>query len=312
MHFFTREGIVKAVDGVSFDISRGEIMGLVGESGCGKSMTALSILRLVPVPGRIVEGSIVFEGKDLLRMDTDSMRAIRGSKISMIFQDPLTSLNPVIKIGEQIAEAIREKREMVEPSEAMRKALEMMELVGIPDAHLRMNSYPFQLSGGMRQRVMIAMALSLNPALLIADEPTTNLDVTIQAQILDLMRTIQRKMNTSVLLITHNLAIVAWLCDEICVMYAGNIMERGDTKQIFEDPQHPYTIALMRTIPRLDKDVERLQTIEGFVPNLIDMPPGCKFYPRCPKAMEKCYRKEPELIETESGRFTRCWSTRAN
>jgi oligopeptide/dipeptide ABC transporter ATP-binding protein len=310
-YFFTEEGVVKAVDGVDFDIEEGEIFGLVGESGCGKSVTALSILRLIPSPpGRIVAGKVIFKGKDLLKMSDEEMRRLRGREISMIFQDPHTALNPVFTIGDQIAEPIElhqviEER-LISPDEVPKKVVEMLKLVGMPDPEVRVVEYPHQFSGGMKQRAMIAMMISCNPSLLIADEPTTALDVTIQAQILELMRELRRKLNTSIMLITHNLGVIAQMCDRVAVMYAGNIVEEADLTTLFEDPRHPYTQALLKAIPKADVPRGRLVTIPGMVPSLVNPPPGCRFHPRCPHAMEVCTKEDPVTIRVEKGHSVRC------
>jgi len=310
-YFFTEEGVVKAVDGVDFDIEEGEIFGLVGESGCGKSVTALSILRLIPSPpGRIVAGKVIFKGKDLLKMSDEEMRRLRGREISMIFQDPHTALNPVFTIGDQIAEPIElhqviEER-LISPDEVPKKVVEMLKLVGMPDPEVRVVEYPHQFSGGMKQRAMIAMMISCNPSLLIADEPTTALDVTIQAQILELMRELRRKLNTSIMLITHNLGVIAQMCDRVAVMYAGNIVEEADLITLFEDPRHPYTQALLKAIPKADVPRGRLVTIPGMVPSLVNPPPGCRFHPRCPHAMEVCTKEDPVTIQVEKGHSVRC------
>jgi peptide/nickel transport system ATP-binding protein/oligopeptide transport system ATP-binding protein len=302
----TGSGLVKAVDDVSFDVRKGEIVGLVGESGCGKTMTALSIMRLLPEPfGRIVGGSIYFEGQDLTKLTEEEMRAIRGNKISIIFQDPLTALNPIMKIGEQIVEAIVSHRK-VDKNEAKRRAIELLHSVGIPDGEVIASQYPFRVSGGMRQRVMIAVALACDPVLLIADEPTTNLDVSIQAQILELINEIRRKRGTSVLLITHNLGLVAWLCDRVFVMYAGKIVEHAPTEALFANPYHPYTQLLLKSVPKLDSPRDKLTTVEGEVPNLIKPPSGCRFHPRCPYVKEFCRTVEPALIKVNTDHYTRC------
>lgn len=296
-HFFTSYGTVKAVDGIDFQINKGETLGLVGESGCGKSVTALSIMRLVPdPPGRIVEGQILFEGVDLLKMREEEMRRIRGSKIAISFQDPMTYLNPVKRVGDQVAEAILLHQDVTK-DEALEKAVETMEIVEIPSAAERARDYPHQFSGGMRQRIMIAMAICCGPDLLIADEPTTNLDVLVQDQILEMMEDLQEKMGASILLITHDLGVVAEVSDRVIVMYAGNIMEISDVIGIFQEPLHPYTQGLLESIPRLSRGKERLKSIKGVVPNLIAPLPGCKFHPRCPKAMDVCGEKRPELVK---------------
>jgi oligopeptide/dipeptide ABC transporter ATP-binding protein len=302
-YFYMLDGVARAVDGVSFRIKKGQTLGMVGESGCGKSVTALSILRLLPSPpGRIVEGKIHFtvadSGKnvDLLRLTEREMRAIRGAQISMVFQEPMTSLNPVFTVGEQVAEVLRIHRRM-NRREARRETLRMLELVKIPEAAKRMREYPHQMSGGMRQRVMIAMALACNPRLLIADEPSTALDVTVQAQILELMEELKSTFDSSILLITHDLGVVAEVADEVVVMYAGMIVEQGDVWSIFDHPAHPYTVGLMRTIPKLEDIRNRapLLPIEGTVPDPLHYPEGCRFHPRCPLMTEECRRAIPEL-----------------
>ncbi len=309
-HFFTDKGVVKAVDGVDVTIREGETMCLVGESGCGKSMTALSIMRLVPEPqGRIVEGEILFDGRDLVAATEPEMREIRGNRISMVFQEPMTSLNPVLRIGEQIAEAV-ELHQKLPRTEAWKLAGEMLRLVGIPSPETRVNEYPHQMSGGMRQRVMIAMALSCRPRLLIADEPTTALDVTIQAQILDLIGRLKEQMGSAVLLITHNLGVVAEVGQSVAVMYAGRIVERADVARLFKNPRHPYTAGLFASLPRAcggDAPRERLRTIRGVVPDLLALPEGCSFADRCPKAGAKCRERMPDLAEVEAGHWVRCW-----
>ncbi|HDN81510.1 MAG: ABC transporter ATP-binding protein [Methanomicrobia archaeon] len=306
-HFFTDDGVVKAVDGVSFSIKEGETFGLVGESGCGKSVTALSIIRLIPdPPGKIIDGKVYLEGEDLVKKSEREMQKIRGNKISMIFQEPMTSLDPVFTIGSELMEVIQ-LHQGLDKEEARKKAIEMLRVVGIPEPEKRMKEYPHQLSGGMRQRAMIAMALSCNPQLLIADEPTTALDVTIQAQILRLMDQLKEDFSAAVLLITHDLGVIAETCKNVAVMYAGKIVEYGSVEDIFENPLHPYTAGLNKAIPRLDIDTERLQIIEGNVPNLIDLPPGCKFYPRCPYAMDICAKEEPPLKKREGNHLARCY-----
>ncbi|MBO9385681.1 MAG: ABC transporter ATP-binding protein [Thermomicrobium sp.] len=306
--FFTQDGVVKAVDGVSFHLMPGETLGLVGESGCGKSITALSIMRLIPSPpGKIVSGEIIFEGEDILRMNDDEMRSIRGRKIAMIFQDPMTSLNPVLTINRQISEAL-ELHLGLSKQQARQRAIELLKMVGIPNAEQRVDQYPHQFSGGMRQRVMIAMALSCNPSLLIADEPTTALDVTIQAQILDLIRTLQHEHNTALILITHDLGVVAGMTDRINVMYAGHIVETAPTEELFENPKHPYTVGLLNSIPRLDAPrKERLNPIRGLPPDLIDLPDMCPFVPRCDLAREKCSEKNPPLFDVNPVHRSACW-----
>ncbi|MCX2727103.1 ABC transporter ATP-binding protein [Thermomicrobium sp. 4228-Ro] len=306
--FFTQDGVVKAVDGVSFHLMPGETLGLVGESGCGKSITALSIMRLIPSPpGKIVSGEILFEGEDILKMSDDEVRSIRGRKIAMIFQDPMTSLNPVLTINRQISEAL-ELHLGMSKQQARQRAIELLKMVGIPNAEQRIDQYPHQFSGGMRQRVMIAMALSCNPSLLIADEPTTALDVTIQAQILDLIRNLQREHNTALILITHDLGVVAGMTDRINVMYAGHIVESAPTEELFENPKHPYTVGLLNSIPRLDAPrKERLNPIRGLPPDLIDLPDMCPFVPRCDFAREKCSEKNPPLFDVNPVHRSACW-----
>ncbi|MCD6508592.1 ABC transporter ATP-binding protein [Candidatus Poribacteria bacterium] len=305
--FFIEEGVVKAVDGLSFILNRGETMALVGESGCGKTATALSIMRLLPPPGRVVGGEINFDGRDLLKLSPKEMRGIRGNEIAMIFQDPMTSLNPVLTIGDQMVEMIRLHKE-VSKHEAREMALEMLARVNIPDPHIRLGEYPYQMSGGMRQRVMIAMGLSCDPKLLIADEPTTALDVTTQAQILDLMCELQEEYGMSILFISHDLGVVAEIADHVGVMYASKMVECAPKGDLFRDPKHPYTIGLLKSRPRLDyPGGERLYTIPGIVPDPLDYPPGCKFHPRCPYAAERCKADEPELKEIEEGHMVACW-----
>lgn len=305
-YLFTHEGVVKAVDGISFKIDKGETFGLVGESGCGKSVTALSIMRLIPnPPGKIVEGEIYFEGQDLLALDGREMREIRGKKISMIFQEPMTSLDPVFTIGHEIMEAIQ-LHQGLEKDEAKERAIEALRIVGMPDPERRINSYPHELSGGMRQRAMIAMALSCNPGLLIADEPTTALDVTIQAQILGLINELKEKLDMSIMLITHNLGVIAEMCDSVAVMYAGHIVEYASVEALFRNPLHPYTKGLHRAIPRLDVETKRLEIIKGLVPNLSDTPSGCPFHPRCDFCSEKCIKEMPKLLEVEDHHQVRC------
>ncbi|HJQ69731.1 MAG TPA: ABC transporter ATP-binding protein, partial [Blastocatellia bacterium] len=307
-HFFTRAGTVKAVDAVSFAIERGSTLALVGESGSGKSVTSLSIMRLVQPPGRSVTGEIVFNGRDLMKLEDNEMRRIRGREIAMIFQDPMTSLNPVYTVGDQIAEAIQ-LHEKLGRAAAWERAVEMMRRVKIPDADRRAADYPYQLSGGMRQRVMIAMALSCKPKLLIADEPTTALDVTIQAEILDLLRELKEDFHLSMLLITHDLGVVAETADRVAVMYAGRIVEQAAVHEIFHNPRHPYTEGLLRSVPRLTKEglkVRRLETIEGTVPSLLALPEGCKFAPRCSYVIEECTKGEPELLAVNDEHRARC------
>ncbi|MCY4615810.1 MAG: ABC transporter ATP-binding protein [Chloroflexi bacterium] len=307
-YFYTEEGVVRAVDGVSWDLEEGETLGLVGESGCGKSVSALSILRLIPrPPGRIVEGEILFEGEDLLEVSDAEMRDIRGNRIAMVFQEPMTSLNPVLTIGNQLTEAITLHLGLDRP-EARARAVELLELVGTPEAGARLDDYPHQFSGGMRQRVMIAMALSCNPKLLLADEPTTALDVTIQAQILELMAQLSRDLGTAVVIITHNLGVVSRYADRVNVMYAGQIVESGSTIDIFKNPRHPYTVGLMASVPRLDATEHiRLDAIEGQPPLLINPIPGCPFEPRCDWAVDQCRTEQPGLDLKEERHWARCW-----
>lgn len=311
-YFFIERGVVKAVDGVDFEINKGEIFGLVGETGCGKSVTSLSILRLIPIPpGKIVDGKVVFEGEDLLKKSNEDMRKIRGTKISMIFQDPHTSLDPVFTVGHQIAEPIElhqvVEQHLISAEEVSRKVIEMLKLVKIPDPEHRVVEYPHMFSGGMKQRAMIAMMLSCNPSLLIADEPTTAVDVTIQAQILDLMRELRQKLGMSILIITHNLGVIAEMCDRVAVMYAGNIVEQADLKTLFKSPKHPYTHALLAAVPKVGAKRGELASIPGMVPSLITPPPGCKFHPRCPYAMDICRKEFPQMVEIGKGQWARCF-----
>ncbi|OGP08495.1 MAG: peptide ABC transporter ATP-binding protein [Deltaproteobacteria bacterium RIFCSPLOWO2_12_FULL_43_16] len=314
--FFTDAGEVKAVRGVSFSLDKGKTLGLVGESGCGKSVTALSIMRLVSFPGRVIKGEVLYRvkesesqrvrEKDLLKISEDEMRKIRGAEIAMVFQEPMTSLNPVLTIGNQISEAISlhqnlNKREVID------KAIEMLKLVGIPSPEKRIKDYPHQMSGGMRQRAMIAMALSCNPSILIADEPTTALDVTIQAQILELIQGLQKKLDMAMILITHDLGVVAEAVDNVAVMYAGKIVEYADTKTLFEEPMHPYTVGLLNSLPTMEKDGGALKTIPGTVPGLLNLPAGCTFYDRCPKADSGCTEHEPELVEIKKEHLVACY-----
>jgi oligopeptide/dipeptide ABC transporter ATP-binding protein len=307
-YFFTEDGVVRAVDGVSLDIHRGEIVGLVGESGCGKTVTALSIMRLIPSPpGRIVSGEIWFEGVDLLKLDDDGIRSIRGHKIAMVFQEPMTSLNPVLTIVRQLTEPLEVHLKM-EPRQARARAIELLEMVGIPEPHKRIDSYPHQFSGGMRQRVMIAMALACSPRLLLADEPTTALDVTIQAQILELMTQLTRELGTAVLIITHNLGVVARYAQRVYVMYAGKVVETAPAMELYHRPHHPYTLGLLRSVPRLDQGRKaRLEPIEGFPPDMVHMPPGCAFHPRCPFRTERCQVEGPPLVAVGPEHMVACW-----
>jgi len=308
-HFYTDDGVVKAVDGVDLSISEGQTVGVVGESGCGKSVTALSIMRLlVDTKGRVVDGSIMYRDIDLQKLSEKKMRAIRGNEIAMIFQEPMTSLNPILKIGEQIAESIRLHLKF-NAQNARTRALEALKSVGIPRAEAIMKEYPYQLSGGMRQRVMIAMAMSCEPKLLIADEPTTALDVTIQAQILDLMRKLKEEKNTSILFVTHDLGVVAEMCDRVVVMYAGKVVEETDVYTLFANPLHPYTRGLLNSIPKLLLNQKRLGSIPGNVPIFKNMPKGCKFSDRCSERMPKCLELDPPLERVSDGHFSRCWLT---
>jgi oligopeptide/dipeptide ABC transporter ATP-binding protein len=305
-YFFTDEGIVKAVDDVSFGLKKGESLGIVGESGSGKSVTALSIMRLIQdPPGKIIGGEIIFRGEDLLKKKEEEMREVRGNKISMVFQDPMTSLNPVFTIGDQIMEAIILHQKLDKVS-ARKKAIEMLEIVRIPEASKRIGEYPHQFSGGMRQRVMIAMALSCNPEILIADEPTTALDVTIQAQIIELIKQLQKDLGMSLILITHDMGIVAESCQNVLVMYAGKVVEYADVRTIFKKPSHPYTIGLLESVPRLDVRKERLKAIEGQPPDLVALPNYCYYAERCPYKTERCLEEIPDLIEVEPGHYSRC------
>ena len=307
-HFFTDEGVVRAVDGISYDVQEGETMGLVGESGCGKSVSALSILRLIPSPpGKIVGGEVVFDGEDLLKVDEEEIRHVRGNRIAMIFQEPMTSLNPVLTIGRQITEALELHLKMDRHS-ASRRAVELLEMVGIPEAATRLNDYPHQFSGGMRQRVMIAMALSCNPKLLLADEPTTALDVTIQAQILEILARLSKDFGTAVIIITHNLGVVARYADRVNVMYAGKIVESADARSVYGDPRHPYTLGLLKSVPRLDQaKKDKLIPIEGLPPDMMNMPRGCSFYPRCPYHIDRCREEAPSLMLVDEKHYAACW-----
>ncbi len=306
--FFTQDGVVKAVDDVSFYVMPGETLGVVGESGSGKSMTGLSIMRLIPnPPGKIVNGEVIFNGRDIIKMSDEQVRSIRGNDIAMIFQDPMTSLNPVLTINRQISESLQLHMGM-NKDQAKQRSIELLSMVGIPNPESRVDQYPHQFSGGMRQRVMIAMALSCNPKLLIADEPTTALDVTIQAQILDLIRNLQSETGAGVILITHSMGVVAGIADRVQVMYAGHIVETAATEEIFANPRHPYTVGLMKSIPRLDaRSKERLQPIRGLPPDLIELPDMCPFVPRCNYALEKCEQKNPPLLEVQPGHYSACW-----
>ena len=308
--FFTEAGVVRAVDGIDFHVKRGEVMGIVGESGCGKSVTSLSIMRLVGQPGKIVEGEIIFDGESLIDLPESKMVHVRGNRISMIFQQPQSCLNPVFRVGEQLSEVLFIHQDLGKEA-GEKRAVELLSMVGIPEPESRIKAFPHELSGGMAQRVMIAMALACVPELLIADEPTTALDVTIQAQILDLMRNLKSKMETSIILITHDLGVVAEMCDRVTVMYAGRVVEESPIIELFESPKHPYTAALIGSTPVLGQADKDLVTIPGSVPNLINLPTGCKFAPRCVARVENnleiCTKEEPELIAVGKDRRVRCW-----
>jgi peptide/nickel transport system ATP-binding protein len=309
-YFYTEDGVVKAVDGVDFDVFPGEILGLVGESGCGKSVTSFSIMRLVGVPGKIVSGEILFDGKDLLKLPEDDMVKMRGNRLSMIFQQPQSSLNPVFTAGDQVAEVL-EIHQKLPKEKAWEKAVELLRLVGIPDPKSKAHAFPHEMSGGQAQRVMIAMGLALNPRLLIADEPTTALDVTIQAQILDLMLDLREKTGTSIILITHDLGVISDMADRVAVMYAGQIVEQCMVDVLFEKPYHPYTQGLIGSIPVLGRVADRLEVIPGNVPNLVNLPEGCRFTPRCKMCeqykMDICSKQNPSLVEIQPGHLVRCW-----
>jgi oligopeptide transport system ATP-binding protein len=307
-HFFTDDGVVRAVDGITYDLEEGETIGLVGESGCGKSVSALSLLRLIPTPpGRIVDGEVWFEGENLLKVDEDEIRHIRGNRIAMIFQEPMTSLNPVLTIGRQLTEALELHMHM-DRRAATNRAIELLEMVGIPSAASRIKDYPHQFSGGMRQRVMIAMGLSCNPRLLLADEPTTALDVTIQAQILEIMAKLSAEFGTAVIIITHNLGVIARYARRVNVMYAGKIVESSTSREVYGNPKHPYTLGLLKSVPRLDQvRKSKLNPIEGFPPDLVHMPPGCSFFPRCEHRSEKCHQEEPPLMLVGEKHYSACW-----
>ena len=309
-YFFTEDGVVKAVDGVDFSVGRGEVLGLVGESGCGKSVTSLSIMRLIGGSGKVVEGEIMFEGRDLLTLSEAEMVHMRGNRMSMIFQQPQSSLNPVFKVADQVAEVLQIHQNMGK-EESWNKAVELLRLVGIPDPESKAHAFPHEMSGGQAQRVMIAMALALNPQLLIADEPTTALDVTIQAQILDLMRDLRSHMDTAVILITHDLGVIAEMADRVAVMYAGRIVEQSDIRTLFNHPVHPYSQGLMASIPVLGTVKDVLDVIPGSVPNLVNLPPGCQFAPRCRSRLQYqlpiCTQVEPSLIPVETEHIVRCW-----
>lgn len=306
--FFTQDGVVNAVNGVSFYVEEGETLGIVGESGCGKSVSVLSVMRLIPQPpGKIVDGEVLFDGRDLLKVNEDEIRSVRGNKIAMIFQDPMTSLNPVLTIGRQIGEALELHLHM-KKEEARKRSAELLAMVGIPQAEARLDDYPHQFSGGMRQRAMIAMGLACNPQLLIADEPTTALDVTIQAQIVDLVKRLRDEIGMAVIWITHDLGVVAGLADRVMVMYAGFVVEEAPVKEVYADPRHPYTIGLLGSLPRLDEiRAEKLQSIEGLPPDLIDLPKGCPFAARCVYAIDKCLEERPELEPVGPRHRIACW-----
>jgi peptide/nickel transport system ATP-binding protein len=306
-HFFRKKQAIPAVDGVDISIKKGETVALVGESGSGKSITSLSIMGLVPTPGgKIVGGEILFDGKDLTKLTEGQLCKVRGNDISMIFQEPMTSLNPVLTIGEQITEVLMLHQKMSKTA-AVKKAIEMLELVGFSRAAQIINDYPHRLSGGMRQRVMVAMAMSCNPKLLIADEPTTALDVTIQAQILDLMKDLSHKFDTSILLITHDLGVVSEIADRVVVMYCGQVVEEASVDDLFDEPLHPYTVGLMNSIPSIEADISRLESIQGNVPPPTNLPPGCRFAPRCPQAFDRCFNEVPTLEKKEGNRSVRCF-----
>ena len=305
-HFFTAKGEVPAVDGVTIQVPPGKIIGIVGESGCGKSMTAMSVMGLLRYPGRVVEGSITLDGRDITHLSPRELAKVRGNQISMIFQEPMTSLNPVYPVGRQVREAILQHQK-ISKEEARKRVLEIFQAVGIPEPEKRYNSYPHQLSGGLRQRVMIGMAMVCRPKVMIADEPTTALDVTIEAQILQLMKKLCREQGTSIILITHNMGVVAEICDYVYVMYAGKVMEQAETFELFEHTEHPYTAGLLKSIPRLDEKVDRLYTIEGVVPNLLHLPAGCNFCTRCKEASERCFMEKPCLYQTRDGHGVRCF-----
>ncbi len=307
-HFYTQDGVVKAVDDVSYEVGKGETIALVGESGCGKTVSALSILRLIAQPpGKVVAGEVWFDGVDLLKLSDEEMRKVRGGKIAMIFQEPMTSLNPVLTIGRQLTEAL-EVHQGLRSRQAQLEAVRLLDLVGIPQAEKRLKNFPHHFSGGMRQRVMIAMAISCRPQLIIADEPTTAVDVTIQAQLLELLKSIKKEIDTALILITHNLGIVARYAQRVYVMYAGQMMEHGSAQDIYHDPRHPYTAGLLTSVPRLDEPRKvRLQPIEGQPPDLISPPLGCPFYPRNPYAIPVCREKRPDLAELAPGHYAACW-----
>lgn len=305
--FFTEDGVVHAVNGITYDLEEGEALGIVGESGCGKSVSVLSVMRLIPQPpGKIVGGEVFFEGRNLLEMDPEDVRKVRGNRIAMVFQDPMTSLNPVLTIGRQIDEALELHMDM-DKNQARKRTIELLEMVGIPEAADRADDYPHQFSGGMRQRVMIAMALSCNPRILIADEPTTALDVTIQAQIVELVKRLRDDIGMSIIWITHDLGVVAGLAEKVIVMYAGHIVEKASVKDVYADPRHPYTIGLLGSLPRLDEVRERLFSMRGLPPDLIDLQPGCPFAPRCDYVIDRCWEETPLLEPVAIGHEIACW-----
>ena len=306
-HFFTAKGEIPAVDGVSIRVPAGKIIGIVGESGCGKSMTAMSVMGLLRYPGRVVDGSVTLDGRDITHLSPKELSRVRGNEISMIFQEPMTSLNPVYPVGRQVREAIL-LHQNVTKEEAKKRVIEIFRAVGIPEPEKRYKSYPHQLSGGLRQRVMIGMAMVCKPKVMIADEPTTALDVTIEAQILRLMKELCTDQGTSIILITHNMGVVAEICDYVYVMYAGKVMEQAETFELFENTKHPYTQGLLKSIPRLDKKEKRLYTIDGVVPNLLHLPEGCSFCTRCDRAVNRCFTEKPGLYETGGGHGVRCFA----
>lgn len=305
-YYYTRDGVVRAVEGVDLEIAPGKSVGVVGESGCGKSTLGLSVMRLIYRPGKIVSGKIIFDGQDILEMSAENVRQLRGGQIAMIFQDPMSSLNPVFTVGNQIAETIRLHQEIKRKPELKERVVEILRKVGISDPERRLSEYPHQFSGGMRQRVMIAMALACNPKLLIADEPTTSLDVTIEAQILDLMRVLKKEFNSAIMYISHNVAAVAEFCDEVAVMYGGMLVEYSTATNVFKRPKHPYTQALLGSVPRVDRTLDKFAAIPGEVPSLINRPSGCIFHPRCSRAMSVCSAEVPRLVEVELGHWAAC------
>jgi oligopeptide transport system ATP-binding protein len=307
-HFYTEEGLVKAVDGVTYDVQEGETLALVGESGCGKSISALSLLKLIPIPpGRIVSGEVLFEGEDLMKLSESEIRKIRGNRISMVFQEPMTSLNPVLTIGKQMTEAL-ELHLKLDKKASTARAVQLLEMVGVAEAERRITDYPHQFSGGMRQRVMIAMAMACNPRLLIADEPTTALDVTIQAQVLEVLARLSREFGTAVIIITHNLGVVARYADRVNVMYAGRIIETASAAEVYANPRHPYTLGLLKSVPRLDQVTdEKLVPIEGLPPDLGHLPPGCAFYARCTYRIDRCREEYPPLALVGDNHYAACW-----